>query len=383
MIAPEPRFLPGLELSRTLYERAVAPLVRGIPHAAALLGPGSEVLGLDTPRSTDHDWGPRLQLFLSHDHARVHDLLTAHLPARVHGLPTRFLPFPDDPGSARPSDSPEARHRVEVVEPGTWLTALLGFDPRAGVRLTDWLSTPTQRLAEVTAGAVFHDDLGEIDAARRVLEWYPDDVWRYVLACQWRRIAQEEPFVGRCAEVGDHLGERVVTARLVRDLMRLCLLLGRRYPPYSKWLGSVFSTLPEAAEVGPVLHRALVSATPAVELARASSLVAALQNRTGLAEPRSTRTRPFHQRPYPVLGADRFAEALKARIEDPALASRPLIGAVDQYLDGTDVLTRPTTVRGLTTAVEGARVGPMTTEGPDGGLVPNTGGRATGDAPGR
>ena len=62
-------------------------------------------------------------------------------------------------------------------------------------------------------------------------------MWRYVLACQWKRISQEEAFVGRCGEVGDELGSAVVAARLIRDVMRLVLLIERRYPPYSKWLG--------------------------------------------------------------------------------------------------------------------------------------------------
>lgn len=35
-------------------------------------------------------------------------------------------------------------------------------------------------------------------------------------------------------------GSAVITARLARDLMRLCLLMDRRYPPYSKWLGTAF-----------------------------------------------------------------------------------------------------------------------------------------------
>lgn len=347
-----PHFLPGLDLSRALYEEAVAPLLDGTPHAAALLGAGSEVLGLDGPRSTDHDWGPRLQLFLPTDHARVHALLSRHLPEHVRGRPIRFLPFPDDPGSSRPTGSPAGRHRVEVVEPGAWLIDRLGFDPRNGVRTTDWLATPTQRLAEVTAGTVFHDDLGVLGTARSALEWYPDDVWRYVLACQWRRVAQEEPFVGRCAEAGDTLGERMVAARLVRDLMRLCLLLCRRYPPYSKWLGSAFSALPEAAEVEPALQEVLTSATPTTELPRAYRLVADLQNRTGLARPRSTNTRPFHSRPYPVLGAGRFVDALMERVEDPELTGRPLVGAIDQYVDNTDALTRPATFRGVAAAVD-------------------------------
>jgi hypothetical protein len=49
-------------------------------------------------------------------------------------------------------------------------------------------------------------------ADRGRLAWYPDDVWRHVLACQWKRISQEEAFVGRCGEVGDD-GRRVTRAR--------------------------------------------------------------------------------------------------------------------------------------------------------------------------
>lgn len=191
-------FLPGLALSRALYEEAVAPLLDGVPHAAALMGAGSEVLGLDTERSTDHDWGPRLQLFLPQDHWRVSALLEERLPRSVRGWSTRFAPAPDDPGVRQPTDGAEGRHLVDVCDPRAWFVEWSGFDPCDGVVDTeDWLATPTQRLAGAVGGAVFRDDTGEITAARRALAWYPDDVWRYVLACQWQRIAQEEPFVGR------------------------------------------------------------------------------------------------------------------------------------------------------------------------------------------
>lgn len=58
---PVPDFVPGLELSRILYEEAVRPVLDsaypGLPYAAARVGSGSEVLGFDTARSADHEWG--------------------------------------------------------------------------------------------------------------------------------------------------------------------------------------------------------------------------------------------------------------------------------------------------------------------------------------
>lgn len=78
-------------------------------------------------------------------------------------------------------------HRVDVTPLGPWLIEQLAFDPRAGVGTADWLATPTQWLAEITAGAVFHDGDGELTAVRNRLSWYPDEVWWYVLASQWAR----------------------------------------------------------------------------------------------------------------------------------------------------------------------------------------------------
>ena len=53
------------------------------------------------------------------------------------------------------------------------------------------------------------------------------------------------------------LGSAVVTARLARDLMCLWLLMNRRYPPYSKWLGTAFAQVPGAAGLGASLAAAL------------------------------------------------------------------------------------------------------------------------------
>jgi len=308
-----PTFIPGIQLAREFYADVVGPLLAerfpGLEHAAALAGPGSEIFGFDSERSTDHDWGPRLQLFVADDDVEpVAAMLATSLPAVFRGYPVAF-PVTREPGGP-------ARHRVEVARLGPWLTGQLGFDPRREITLLDWLATPAQRLAEVTGGEVFHDGPGELTRARDRLAWYPNDVWLYLLACQWQRVGQEEAFPGRCAEAGDELGSIVVTARLARDLMRLCLLMRRRYPPYSKWLGTAVARLLGAGGLSTSLSAAITSAswtTRERHLRDAYETVAAMHNRLGLTPPLDTRTRGFYDRPY---------QPLVALLGDPAYYGR-------------------------------------------------------------
>ncbi|MGR6320274.1 DUF4037 domain-containing protein [Micromonospora soli] len=352
-------FVPGLTLCRRFHDEVVAPLLAGrlpgLRYAAGLLDGGSELLGLDTPRSTDHDWGPRTQLFVADpaDVAPTRAVLDAGLPGEFLGWPTRFAGGPDVRLGVVRADGD--RHGVSVDELSGWLRERLACDPRAGMGVPDWLSAPTQRLAELTGGAVFHDGLdGALTAVRAALAWYPDDVWRHVLAAGWQRVGQTEHLVGRCAEVGDELGSRVVAGVLARDLMRLGLLLHRRWPPYAKWLGTVFAALPAAGSVVDALRDAIGPGDwPAREagLVRALETVAAWTNQTGLAARVDPGVRPFHDRPFLVLRAERFVAALRAAITDPDLRDRPPLGGVDQYLDNVDVLTRPERVRRVAGAV--------------------------------
>jgi hypothetical protein len=174
------------------------------------------------------------------------------------------------------------------------------------------------------------------------LAWYPHDVWLYQLAAGWTRIGQEEHLMGRAGQVGDDLGSRVIAARLVRDLMRLCFLMERQYAPYAKWFGTAFSRLKAAPGLQPILSRVLTAASwPERDrsLGEAYAAVARLHNSLGLTDPMPADALPFHGRSFTVIFGDRFAEALRGRIADPEVRDLAFpIGGVDQWSDSTDLL---------------------------------------------
>jgi len=346
----------GLDLSARFYDEAVRPiLARRFPrleHAAALIGTGSEVLGFDDDVSTDHHWGPRVQLFLRHAAAArdVEEALAHELPTTFAGYPTNFG-APDDGGTRLlvPVDNGPVAHRVDALDLREYLIDLLGVDPLAGFAVADWLVTPAERLLEVTAGEVFVDPIGELTAVRRRLSWYPHDVWLLVMAGHWRRIAQLEHFVGRTGSRVDEAGSRLVGASLLRDLKRPALLQNRRYPPYAKWLGSAYAALgrPESRALEAALA-ALDSRSREAALVEAYEAVAEAHDALGVTAHVDPTVRQFHGRPFRVLFADRFVDALRAAIGDPdVLAIEHLAGSLDAITDNTDILTRPVLWRAL------------------------------------
>ncbi|OHV40849.1 hypothetical protein BBK14_31760 [Parafrankia soli] len=344
------RTVSGRDLSRRFYERAVRPLVSGVPHAAALLGEGSEVLGFDDEISTDHDFGPRVQLFVPPGFdATPIDAALGGLPARFDGFPVVY------PDSDRHGGRPH--HQVEVTTAQAFFVDRIGVDPADGMKLTDWLLVPTQILASLTGGVVLHDPLDLLTTRRRALAWYPDDIWRYVLAAGWLRVSQEEPFVGRTGGRGDDLGSRMLVARVARDLVRIGFLLERRWAPSGKWLTAAFAQLTLADQIGEHLHHALRATRwreREAALCAAASHLAAATNRLGLAEPVDPAPRRFHSRDIHVLGGERLTHALTDAISDPPLRTlltrlghRPdgplghLPGAIDQATDSVEILTQP------------------------------------------
>lgn len=326
---------PGLALARAYYREAVAPTLArqcpGISYAAARVGAGSDVLGLDDAMSQDHDWGLRLQLFVGRGQVeRVEAALESHLPESFRGHPTRFAFTEQD----------TARLAIDVTTVADFVRQRLGFDPTADPSVTDWLSVSGQAALEVTSGAVFVDPTGDLSRAREALAWYPDDLWHYVVACDWQRLDQELPLMGRAADRGDELGSRVIAARLVDVAVHLAFLLSRRWPPYPKWRGTLLARLPVSESVQPHLETVLTADTWRTRyeaLARALEGLARLQLDVGL--PSLDRPLvPFYDRPYLQVDPSLVFSLLDS-IHDPAVRALPAgVGSIDQRTDNVDVL---------------------------------------------
>ena len=203
---------------------------------------------------------------------------------------------------------------------------------------------PEQRLLSVTKGGVFHDDLGELKAAREKFAYYPHDVWLYLLASQWAKISQEEAFVGRAGDVGDELGSQLIAARLVREMIKLCFLLERQYAPYIKWLGTAFSQLACSAKLKPIFQKILHAPLWKERekcLSEAYEVLATMHNDLGITKPKPTKVSSYFDRPYLVIHGDAFAAEIMKGIEDATIQSLPKFGSVDQIVDCTEILNDP------------------------------------------
>ncbi|TCC63028.1 DUF4037 domain-containing protein [Kribbella pittospori] len=302
-------FVSGQELSRRFYLEKVRPVV-DVPHSAALLGRTSEVLGFDDEMSTDHDWKPRALLFV-----REGVTLEPDVPDKFEGWPAS----------------------VEVHTLRSYFQKQLGFDPDQELAARDWLTFPESILRQHTAGAVFHDEIG-LQAVRDRLNYYPPDVWRYLMIAAWWCVHPEMNLVGRAGYTGDELGSAVIGAQLVRDLMQLCFLLERQYAPYRKWFGTAFSRLSCGPTVGPLLRDVLRAETwqeREAALMAAYRPICELHNRLEITPPVELGVEQMCGRPFKVVWGD-FPGALAAGIEDPEvkrIAERWPVGRIEQIRD--------------------------------------------------
>jgi hypothetical protein len=328
----------------------------GLKYSAGLIDYGSEVLGFDTERSTDHHWGPRVLLFLSpkdiSKKKQISDFLSKNLPSTFHGYPTHF-DIPDKNGVQHLTKTKARQpinHRVEIHTIKSFFKSYLQIDPNNDLTAIDWLTLSEQKLRTIRSGKIFYDQLG-LKQIQKKLYYFPKDVWLYMLASEWMKISQEEPFVGRCSDVKDELGSKIIATRLVHSIMRLCFLMEKEYVPYSKWFGTSFSYLKCAKKLSTVLAKVLSSKDwkdREKYLSQSYKIIAQMHNSLKLTKPLAINVSNFHDRPYLVIHGDIFASELKKKIKDPIVKKISAdIGSVNQLSNTVDLLENDKLLKNL------------------------------------
>ena len=217
------KFIPGLKLSELFFHKSIKPVLKSnfpdIQYSAGLIDYGSEVLGFDDEMSTDHNWGPRVQLFLRSEdigkREKISEVLSQKLPSEFKGFSTNFMESEEEKGTLFPVKAnigEPIRHRVDICTRVSFFQDYLGINNVGEIAEIEWLTLSEQRLRTIRCGKVFHDSLG-IEKDRAKLHYYPKDVWLFMLASEWSKIGQEEPFIGRCGMSGDEIGSQIITTR--------------------------------------------------------------------------------------------------------------------------------------------------------------------------
>ncbi len=344
------KFIKGLELNKGFYFDVVKPIIDDnfvdLKYSAGLIGYGSDVLGFDTHISMDHNWGPRLIIFLEDNcflkfKDEINKLFQDKLPVEYQGFSTNYTDKGSDFTQRMISvENRPINHLIEITTVRTFIMNTIGFDIDSKLTIYDWLSFPEQGLIEITEGKIFYDSIGDVTYFRSEFMKFPVDIKRIKIASLWKLISNEVAFVGRSIDNNDELGSRLIASRIVNIMMKICFYLEDKYIPYSKWFGVAFGKLSISSDVSPVFHKILaVEEIEKIEeyLCVAYKKLLDYQNAKGLCEFIDLDIEYYYGRPYKVIFADKIIEALINAIEDDELRqfNYELVG-IEQKIDGMD-----------------------------------------------
>ncbi len=143
------KFIKGLKLNEGYYKDVVKEIIESnypeLNYSAGLIDYGSDVFGFDTPVSMDHNWGPRLILFLSEQdfdecQKRLDNLLRNELPYEYKGFPTNYTsPDFDQVQRMKKIKKGQGNHLIEITTLSRYLDRYLGFKDVENIELLDWL----------------------------------------------------------------------------------------------------------------------------------------------------------------------------------------------------------------------------------------------------
>lgn len=250
--------IKGLALSRAYYEEFGRPMLeKDFPElmpfiAAGLAGAGSECFGYDDEISRDHDFEPGFAIFLPGED--IVDRRTAFRLERAYAaLPREFMGF------SRSMIQPVGGARHGVIRTAEFFmekTGTVGGD----LSVSQWLTVPSQSLAEAAEGEIFTDNYGEITSIRKRISFYPEDIRRKKLAAHLLLMAQSGQYnYQRCLLHGESGAAQMAVFHFVKSTMEAVFLLNRVYQPYYKWSFRRMRSLPELSLLAELLEYLITS----------------------------------------------------------------------------------------------------------------------------
>ena len=236
--------MKGLEISKAYFEEFGKPMLENefsdiLPYlAVGLFGEGSECFGFDDEISKDHDFEAGFCIFLPGEN--VVDRRQAFLLERAYAkLPKEYM------GLRRSLLSP-----VGGLRKGVFRTSEFFFDKTGSengeLTAKQWLTLPSQSLAECVNGEIFVDNYGEVTKIRENLRFYPEEIRRKKLAGNLLIMAQSGQYnFNRCLSHGETAAAQLAVNEFVKSAINVIFLLNKQYSPYYKWSFRALRNLPK------------------------------------------------------------------------------------------------------------------------------------------
>jgi hypothetical protein len=304
--------MKGLDLARGYYEDVVRPAVslefgeRFSRMAFGLVGEGSECYGFDDEISQDHDFGPRVQIWLTReDYADFGERLQRFL-----GTVSK-----DYAGYRGVNVSQYGEGREGVFTVGGFYARFIGFE-RVPETIQEWRRLPEVNLSIATNGEVFFDGPGAFSALREsLLAFYPEPLRIKKMAARCMKMAQSGQYnFSRCLRRGERVGAALAKAEFVQTAGSMLFLMNRRYCPFYKWMHRGLRELPLLGAEAAALMEEIVTGdewTAGQRIEALSALIIEELQREGLTNSRSD------------FLLDHGPE-LQARVEDEGLRRLPV-----------------------------------------------------------
>ena len=242
--------LTGMEICKKFYEEYGKQMIHDkFPEyedqmAVGLVGEGSEVFGYDDAFSRDHDFGPGFCIWLPKE---LYKAMGDRVQEEYDKLPNTFM------GITR-ATTEMGKGRVGVWRMGDFFEEYTGH--RTAPELAaEWVEIDDYKLATVTNGEIWRDDLGEFTKRRAGFLAQPPEAYRVKLARMVSSMAQMgQANYPRAMARKDYVTAQICISKYMEDTLHCIFLLNDQYAPYYKWLLTGSKSLEILPEVGDMLR---------------------------------------------------------------------------------------------------------------------------------